>query len=190
MKNLSSLITLLFLLTVTLSCTMLRTVTPPPAVILPTVKPEDQVRVLLVDGTKFRRVKVVTIDSDSIVASYPLWSPIYHQWITKTVLINVNEIRGIQNLKDHKLYVVNPKSIIKVTLKSGEKIRRLEVTAVDSEKITGRIARNTRVINVSEIAKIRMRVPNPALTSGIVSAVVVLGILVIIIGSSGAKMHN
>jgi hypothetical protein len=103
---------------------MMRPVTPPPASILPTLKPNDKVCVLLMDETKIERMKVVTLDSGSIVGSYPYWPS------NKT--FRIADIKGIRKLKDDKIYIVKRKSVIQVTLKNGEKIGLLKVTSVDA----------------------------------------------------------
>lgn len=177
-KTFVSQIALLVIFISAMSCTSLRTVTPAPAVILPMVKPKDNVQVLLTDGTFIKRMKVDTIDSGSIVGT--------SNKLIKT--ISINEIRGIQRLQDSKLYVVRIQSTIHLRLKNGETIERMKVNAIDSENIAGIVNRIwneghvvyiTREIKMSEIASIQLEVPAPEKTMGLVVGLAIPTLLII-----------
>jgi hypothetical protein len=160
-KQMSCLFSILYsglFLFVTMSCTSLKTVTPSPSVILPTLTTGDKVQVLLTNNKKIKHMKLVSIDSSGLVGI---------QAGTMST-IRVDEIRGIQKLKSRDgtklgLYVIGPGSIVNATLYNGTTLRRLKVKTADSEKITylERAAdQDYKVVRMSEIRKLQVRVPD------------------------------
>ena len=167
-----------------MSCVSIRTVTPPPYVVLPRIEVNDKVQVLLRNGSEFKKLKVTSMDSSSLIGSYVSYRE------TKAITISNKDISGIQQLKVGKLAVIKPGCKINATLKNGEKIKRLKVKSVDSNKFEvadrirnahHRIVDSTRVINMSDIARIQVVVLNPNGTAGLVAGGMVIGVLIILI---------
>jgi hypothetical protein len=185
MKNLYQLIIVFFSLLGAASCSTLRTVTPPPAVILPTIKSGDKVALMLADGKEVKRLKVMTIDSGSIRGTCQISKK---QRRDTTLTIQVPEIKGIA--KRNHLYVVKAESIIRVTLKSGEVVKRMRVVRLDEEKITGivriqdanhKFVDSPRVIKKSEVDTIRVRVPDHAGTAALLGGTLIVGLVIVVV---------
>ena len=180
-----------------MSCSTIRTVTPPPSVVLPRIKVNDKVQVLLRNGTEFKKLKVSSMDSSNLIGSHVSYHESYQE--TKTTTILINDIWGIQQLKVGKLAVIKPGCKIIATLRNGEKIRKLKVKSVDADKVEvvdrirnahHRVVDSTRVINMSDIAKIQVVVPNPNGTAGLVSGGMVIGVLIIVVNGASKNLFG
>ena len=172
-----------------MSCATIRTATPPPSVVMPGIKVNDRVQVLLRNGMEFKKLKVTSMDSSNLIGSHVSYQDASYQE-TKTTTISNKDIWGIQRLRVGKLAVIKPGYKIIATLKSGERINRLKVKSIDVDRVevierirnaNGRIADSTRVYNMSDIAKIQVVVPNPNGTAGLVAGGMIIGMLIILI---------
>lgn len=166
------------------SCRTLKTVTPSPSEILPTIKADDKVTLLLTDGTEVKRLKVVSIDAVGIQGRYTVRVSKNQKRDTIST-IDIEEIKLITRHK--KLFVLEPGSMTRITLKSGEVIRRLKVTSVDSEKIVGteriqdanhKFVDSPRTVSTSEVVNIKLRVADPGATAGLITGLVLIGVLI------------
>lgn len=189
MRNLRKFIALSVFLAM-VSCSSYKNMTPPPAEILPTIKPNDKVAVLLVDGKEIKSMKVQAVGSDSLIGTYMKANKKIHTAIPNT------EIWGIQKLKNDKgrtqyLCVAKPGSILRITLKNGEILENLKVTSVDSEKLEGtqtsraklpyksELGRpiyqdvvTARVIKLSDVETIQMKVSDSGKTGWLVVGII------------------
>ena len=166
-----------------LSCVTIRTATPPPSVVMPGIKVNDRVQVLLRNGMEFKKLKVISMDSSNLIGSHVSYQE------TKTITISNKDIWWIQRLKVAKLAVIKPGCKIIVTLRNGEKIRKLKVKSVDADMVEvvdrirdahNRVVDSTRVINMSDIARIQVVVPNPDGTAGLFIGGLAIGGLIIV----------
>ncbi|MDZ4716473.1 MAG: hypothetical protein SH819_13500 [Cytophagales bacterium] len=104
--------------------------------------------------------------------------------------ILIKDIQGVQRQEKGKLVMLTPKCVVKIQLRSGEKIGRMVVESFDSEGIVGTVRiRNenhkrvdsTRVVPFADAGRIQVRLPDTGATCGLIAGVVVVGLIFILV---------